>query len=76
MPSNIVLRLKLSLRLEKLALEGWAQGYLVGSIVIMAAITVANMRRGVLLHKLILLELFLGMSVSVLLNTVLRVADS
>lgn len=39
-----------------LVLEAWAQGYLVGSLIIMAAITIANMRRGVLLHKLILLE--------------------
>jgi len=42
-----------------LVLEAWAQGYLVGSLVIMAAITVANMRKGVLLHKLILLEVSL-----------------
>ena len=41
---------------DGLVLEAWAQGYLVGSLVIMAAITVANMRRSVLLHKLILLE--------------------
>ena len=34
-----------------LILEAWAQGYLVGSLIIMAFITLANMRRGVLLHK-------------------------
>ncbi|EOA88545.1 uncharacterized protein SETTUDRAFT_107436 [Exserohilum turcica Et28A] len=39
---------------NELVLEAWAQGYLVGSLVIMAFITLANMRRGVLLHKLIL----------------------
>ncbi|KAF1829425.1 hypothetical protein BDW02DRAFT_592634 [Decorospora gaudefroyi] len=39
---------------QELILEAWAQGYLVGSLVIMAFITLANMRRGVLLHKLIL----------------------
>lgn len=39
-----------------LVLEAWAQGFLVGSLVIMSAITIANMRKGVLLHKLILLE--------------------
>jgi hypothetical protein len=39
-----------------LILEGWAQGFMVGSLVIMAAITVANMRRHLLLHKLILAE--------------------
>lgn len=36
---------------EELVLEAWAQGYLVGSLIIMAFITLANMRRGVLLHK-------------------------
>lgn len=39
-----------------LVVEGWGQGYLVGSFVIMACVTVANMRRGINLHKLILLE--------------------
>lgn len=43
---------------DALVLEAWAQGYLVGSLVIMAAITIANMRRNVLLHKLILLEVY------------------
>jgi len=42
-------------------LEAWAEGYMVGSLVIMACVTFANMRKHVLLHKLILLELFLGM---------------
>ncbi|KNG45675.1 hypothetical protein TW65_07569 [Stemphylium lycopersici] len=46
---------------EELVLEAWAQGYLVGSLIIMSFITLANMRRGVLLHKLILLELILGL---------------
>jgi hypothetical protein len=41
---------------EGLILESWAQGLLVGAFVIMAGITVANMRKGVLLHKLILIE--------------------
>lgn len=41
---------------DALILEAWAQGYMVGSLVIMGAITIANMRRGVILHKLILLE--------------------
>jgi hypothetical protein len=39
-----------------LILSAWAQGFMSGAIVIMACITVANMRRGVLLHKLILIE--------------------
>ncbi|KAF2710800.1 hypothetical protein K504DRAFT_475741 [Pleomassaria siparia CBS 279.74] len=37
-----------------LIIEAWAQGNMVGSLVILAFITLANMRRGVLLHKLIL----------------------
>jgi len=45
---------------DGLVLEAWAQGYMVGSLIIMACITIANMRRGVILHKLILLELILG----------------
>ncbi|KAI9725713.1 MAG: hypothetical protein M1828_002596 [Chrysothrix sp. TS-e1954] len=44
-----------------LTLEAWAQGFMVGSLIIMAFITISNMRRGVLLHKLILIELLLGM---------------
>ena len=36
---------------SELVLEEWAMGYLVGSLVIMGFITLANMRRGVLLHK-------------------------
>lgn len=39
-----------------LVLEAWAEGFLVGSLVIMTCVTLANMRRHVLLHKLILLE--------------------
>jgi hypothetical protein len=36
---------------EGLIVEAWSQGYLVGSLIIMTFITLANMRRGVLLHK-------------------------
>lgn len=39
-----------------LTLEAWSQGFMVGALVIMAGITLANMRSGVLLHKLIMLE--------------------
>jgi uncharacterized YccA/Bax inhibitor family protein len=39
-----------------LVLEAWAEGFMVGALIIMSCITLANMRRGVLLHKLILLE--------------------
>ncbi|GAM86362.1 hypothetical protein ANO11243_043760 [Dothideomycetidae sp. 11243] len=45
---------------DQLALEAWAEGYMLGSLTIMAAITLVNMRRGVLLHKLILIELLFG----------------
>ncbi|GAB7347813.1 hypothetical protein MBLNU459_g5351t1 [Dothideomycetes sp. NU459] len=44
-----------------LTLEAWAQGFMVGALLMMAAITVANMRKKVLLHKLILVELIFGM---------------
>lgn len=45
---------------DGLVLEAWAQGYMVGSLIIMSCITMANMRKGAVLHKLILLELLLG----------------
>jgi hypothetical protein len=41
---------------DGLILEAWAEGYMVGSLIILSCITFANMRKGVLLHKLILLE--------------------
>lgn len=37
-------------------LEAWSQGFMLGALLIMCGITLANMRRGVLLHKLILVE--------------------
>ncbi|KAF7189872.1 hypothetical protein HII31_08694 [Pseudocercospora fuligena] len=43
-----------------LTIEAWAQGYMCGSLIIMACVAFANMRRHVLLHKLIVLELLLG----------------
>ncbi|KAF9732006.1 hypothetical protein PMIN01_09935 [Paraphaeosphaeria minitans] len=39
---------------EGLIVEAWSQGFLVGSLTTMAFVTLANMRRGVLLHKLLL----------------------
>ena len=36
---------------EGLVLEAWSQGFMVGSIIMLAFITTANMRKGVLLHK-------------------------
>lgn len=41
---------------EGLTIEAWAQGYMVGSLIIMTCVAVANMRRHVLLHKLIVIE--------------------
>lgn len=41
---------------DGLILEAWAQGFMVGAIIIMICITLANLKRGVILHKLILLE--------------------
>ncbi|CAK44751.1 hypothetical protein M747DRAFT_324995 [Aspergillus niger ATCC 13496] len=39
-----------------LVMEAWGQGFLVGSLVVMIAITAANMKKGMLLHKLIVAE--------------------
>ncbi|EEA21153.1 hypothetical protein TMatcc_001155 [Talaromyces marneffei ATCC 18224] len=47
--------------LDALVLEAWGQSLMVGALVVMAALTVANMRKSVLLHNLILAELILGM---------------
>lgn len=47
---------------EDLVLESWSQGFVVGSLLLMAFITAANMRRGVLLHKLILLEQLMALT--------------
>ncbi|KAL6712200.1 hypothetical protein ACN47E_000077 [Coniothyrium glycines] len=41
-------------------LESWAQGYHVGSLIILILIVFCNYRSGILLHKLILLELVLA----------------
>ncbi|KAG7103430.1 hypothetical protein HYQ44_017518 [Verticillium longisporum] len=45
---------------DKLTLEAWSQGFMIGALIIMLGITLANMRRGVLLHKLIFIELILA----------------
>lgn len=41
---------------EGAIIEAWAEGYMVGSLIIMACVAFSNMRRGVLLHKLIVVE--------------------
>lgn len=43
---------------EWLLVEGWGQGFMVGCLIVMVAVTVSNMRKGVLLHKLILTEVW------------------
>ncbi|CAG9939494.1 unnamed protein product [Clonostachys rosea f. rosea IK726] len=40
--------------------ESWAQGFNIGSVVILLLFVLCNYRKGVVLHKLILLELFLA----------------
>lgn len=47
---------------EDLVLESWSQGFVVGSLLLMSCITLANMRKGILLHKLILLEQLMALS--------------
>lgn len=41
---------------EMFIIESWSQGFLVGALLIMACVTISNMRAGIFLHKLILLE--------------------
>ena len=43
---------------EGAIIEAWAQGYMIGSLIIMACIAFSNMRRGVLLHKIIVIEVW------------------
>lgn len=47
---------RLSLTTEGGFLEAWAQGYNVGSLIILILIVFCNYRSGIWLHKLILLE--------------------
>lgn len=46
---------------DGLVLEAWGQGLMVGSLLVMAAVTISNMEKHNLLHKLILAELVLAM---------------
>jgi hypothetical protein len=41
---------------DALIIEAWAQGYMCGSLIVMACVAIANMRKRVLLHKLIVIE--------------------
>lgn len=47
---------------EDLILESWSQGFVVGALMLMGCITFANMRRRVMLHKLIFLEQVMALS--------------
>ncbi|KNG44804.1 hypothetical protein DDE82_001493 [Stemphylium lycopersici] len=49
-----------SMSIEGGFLEAWAQGYNVGSLIILILIVFCNYRSGIWLHKLILLELLLA----------------
>ncbi|KAF5706859.1 hypothetical protein FGLOB1_7211 [Fusarium globosum] len=48
----------------KLTLEAWSQGCMIGALIIMIGITLANMRRGVMLHKLILIEVSIFINIA------------
>lgn len=41
---------------EAFVVEGWGEGFMLGALFIMVLITIVNMRKGVLLHKIIMLE--------------------
>jgi hypothetical protein len=42
---------------KSLTLEAWSSGFLAGGLIIMGCITVANMRKDVLLHKVRILKI-------------------
>lgn len=41
---------------EQNIVEGWAQGFNVGAVILLILLLLCNYRKGILLHKLILLE--------------------
>jgi hypothetical protein len=45
---------------EMFIIEAWSQGLLVGALMIMACVTISNMKTGIFLPKLILLEVRQG----------------
>ncbi|GCB20088.1 hypothetical protein AAWM_04680 [Aspergillus awamori] len=45
---------------NSLVLEGWGQGFMVGSLAVMTVITAANMKSKKVIHKLIIIELLLA----------------
>ncbi|KAF7562115.1 hypothetical protein G7046_g2020 [Stylonectria norvegica] len=46
---------------EQIIVEAWGQGFMVGAIVLLILLVLCNYRKGILLHKLIVLELLLAM---------------
>lgn len=46
---------------DGLVLEAWGQGLMLGCLLVMASVTFVNMKKHILLHKLILVELILAM---------------
>ncbi|GFF39665.1 hypothetical protein IFM61606_06956 [Aspergillus udagawae] len=46
---------------DGLVLEAWGQGLMLGCLLVMASVTFVNMKKHILLHKLILVELLLAM---------------
>ncbi|KAF7179026.1 hypothetical protein CNMCM7691_007796 [Aspergillus felis] len=46
---------------DGLVLEAWGQGLMLGCLLVMASVTFVNMKKHILLHKLILIELILAM---------------
>ncbi|CAL00800.1 uncharacterized protein An08g11810 [Aspergillus niger] len=45
---------------NSLVLEGWGQGFMVGSLAVMTVITAANMKSKKVIHKFIIIELLLA----------------
>jgi hypothetical protein len=52
-----------SLSIEDGFLEAWAQGYMVGALIVLILIVFCNYRSGIWLHKFVLLEVCAGPTV-------------
>ena len=61
---------------EGYILESWSEGLMVGALMIMACITVANMRKGVILHKLILFEVGRTLRLCLCITALINLAPS
>lgn len=60
-----------SATVEGFIIESWSQGFMVGALLIMACVTISNMRAGIFLHKLILLEVRQEQSLCIRMLTIL-----